>query len=251
MSTATGEAIIYPTFDDTEGDDAVKAWDEEAEQDATELAFGNLTLRSYDLQSGLFKVSYQLLRDSAFNVPALISGAMSERFGRKLNKLLTTGSGSGQGQGVMTGVTGTVASNTALAIVADDAIDLVHGVDLAYRSNGKFMANDLTVNKLRKLKNSQGDYIYQESMRVGEPSKLLGYDLLINNDMSAAVTANANPLVFGDFKRFGVRQVGGVSMQRLNERFATSGQVGFLGHMAYDCRVLDTKAFKKLAIKAS
>ena len=82
MATPTGEAIIYPTFDDTEGDASVDAWPEEEEQSETELAFGNLTLRSYDLQSGLFKVSYQLLRDSAFNVPALISGAMSERFGR-------------------------------------------------------------------------------------------------------------------------------------------------------------------------
>ena len=151
----------------------------------------------------------------------------------------------------MTGVTGTVASASALAITADDGLNLIHGVDMAYRSNGKFMAPDTIQLALRKLKNANGDYVWQESSRVGEPSKLFGYDVLTNNDMSAALTANANPLVFGDFKRFGVRQVGGVSMQRLNERFATSGQVGFLGHMAYDCRVLDAKAFKKLAIKAS
>ncbi|MGU3456578.1 phage major capsid protein [Brevundimonas sp. M1A4_2e] len=251
MSTPTGEAIIYPTFDDTDGDSQVAPWPEVTEAGEAELTFGNLTLRSYDLGSGIFKVSNQLLRDAHFNVPGLISQAMSERFGRKLNKLLTTGTGTNEGQGVLTGVTGTVASASALAITADDGLNLIHGVDLAYRSNGKFMASDTTQLTLRKMKNANGDYVWQESARVGEPSKLFGYDVLTNNDMSAALTANANPLIFGDFKRFGVRQVGGVSMQRLNEKYAEFGQVGFLGGMAYDCRVLDGKAFKKLAIKAS
>lgn len=251
LNTSTGEPITFPTFDDTAGTATHVA--EATAQGNSSINVGALSLGSYDLGSGVFKVSYQLLRDSNFDVPGLIAGAMGERFGRTGNDILTNGTGSNQGQGLITALT---AANTAITTansltVADtDLIDLIHSVDPAYRDNGTFMLSDAYVQKLRKVKDSTGQFIWQPGMQAGTAGSLLGYRFVVNNNMTSAATAGVLPIVFGDFKRFYVRRVGGISLTRMNELYAVTGQVGFAGHLSYDCKLTDTNAIKALKLKA-
>ncbi|HCF4467124.1 TPA: phage major capsid protein, partial [Pseudomonas aeruginosa] len=79
-------------------------------------------------------------------------------------------------------------------------IDLVQAVKAGYRRAGTWMMNNLTVAYVRKLKDSEGNYLWRPGLEVGQPSSLLGYGITENEDMPD-IAADANALAFGDFKR--------------------------------------------------
>jgi HK97 family phage major capsid protein len=117
----------------------------------------------------------------------------------------------------------------------------VHSVDPAYRTGPKvrFMFNDSTLKLLRKLKDGNGQYLWQPGMQAGEGSTLFGYQYTINQDL-ANVGSSSKSIVFGDFSKYKIRDVRGITVKRLNERYADSDQVGFFALMRTDGRVLDS-----------
>ncbi|WP_295217317.1 phage major capsid protein [uncultured Brevundimonas sp.] len=250
LETATGNAITFPTSDDTAGVGASKA--ENVAMGDAQLTFGSRAMGAYTYATGVVKVSLELLQDSAFDIEAFIARKLGERMGRTYNNLLTVGDGSSKPVGIVTGV-GAPALTTvgSLAIGHDDLIDLIHSVDVAYRARGgSFMAHDATVQKLRKIKDSTGQYLWQPSVQAGAPATILGHAIYVNNDMASALTANAVPVLFGDFKSYCVRKVKGLQVQRLTERYAEAGQVAFLGSIRFDGQLLEAGAVKGIKVKA-
>lgn len=249
INTSNGSDLLFPTFDDTANEADITA--ENTDIGTDNLAFGQTTIGAHMYTSGVYLVPVQLLQDSLVDIEGMIAGAIGTRIARKQNKDFTVGTGTGQPSGIMTGVTG-VETAAVGAIGYDDLVDLIHGVDSAYRSGAKFMLNDATLAQLRKLKDANGLPLWgMKDLTNGEPNTLLGHSYVINNDM-AGIANGANPIVFGDLSKYKIRDVSNVSLQRFDEKYMNALQVGFMGYRRSGGGVVDAgTAFKALTIKSA
>ncbi|MFU0504124.1 phage major capsid protein [Pseudaminobacter sp. NGMCC 1.201702] len=250
LDTATGNSIAWPTMNDTSNKGALIA--ENTQVTATDVTFGTKTLGAYKYTSGVVLVSSELLQDAALNVESIVRDAMAERIGRIANEHLTIGDGTDKPNGLITAA-GTTAAAAAAAISFDDMIELEHSVDPAYRSDPsvRWMFNDTTLKALRKIKDLEGNYIWQPAdAKAGAPATILNYGYSINQDV-ASVAASAKSVAFGAFNRYVVRMVKEFAIRRLVERYADFDQVGFIGFTRFDGELLDADAVKVLAHPAA
>ena len=248
LNTAGGALLDYPTINDTATDAGLIS--EAASVTIQDMTFANAQLSAYNYASQV-RVSMQLLQDNAFDLNAFLAEAMGERIARATNAAFTTGTGSSQPQGIITGATLGNTAASATAIAADDILDLIHSIDPSYRNKPTFglMANDSVISVIRSLGlGSANDFpIFIPSMTAGEPDKLFGFNLYYNNDMASAITTGQKTLLAADFSKFVVRSAGGVQMVRLNERYMDELEVGFVSYARKDAKVLDSRAVKYLA----
>jgi HK97 family phage major capsid protein len=248
LNTAGGALLDYPTINDTATDAALTS--EAAAVGVQDMTFANAQLSAYNYASQV-KVSMQLLQDNAFDLNAFLAEAMGERIARATNGAFTTGTGSSQPQGIITGATLGKTAASATAIAANDILDLIHSIDPSYRNKPTFgiMAHDNVIAAIRALGlGSANDFpIFIPSMEAGQPDKLFGYNLYYNNDMESAITTGKKTILAADFSKFVVRSAGGVQMVRLNERYMDELEVGFVAYARKDSKVLDSRAVKYLA----
>ncbi len=246
LDTATGNSIPWPTMDDTSNTGALIA--EQTQVTLSEIDFGTKNLEAYKYTSGIILVSSELLQDSALDVEGIVRDAMAERVARIGNTHLTTGDGSSKPHGVMVAAGAGVTAASATALVFDDMIGLFHSVDPLYRKspNCKFMFNDTTLKALRKLKDGDGNYIWQAAnVAQGTPDMILNTPFVINQDV-ASIATTAKSVAFGDFSKYVVRMVREFSIKRLVERYADYDQTGFIGFTRLDGELLDTAAVKRI-----
>lgn len=259
VNTDGGADMPFPSMDDTANVGRILA--ENTALTQTDVAFTTKTLKAYMYSSDLILVSYQLLQDSAFDIEQELKDALAQRLGRIMNQHFTTGTGTAQPQGLVTGgtvgVTGatgtTVLFGGTTAAAYGNLISLIHSVDPAYRQSGRcrWMMGDVALGVIRTLADSQGRPLWQPSLLDGTPDNLLGYPVEINPDM-AAPAANAKSVAFGDFQAgYMIRDVKSVQMVRLDERYADNLQVGFFGFARADGIVRDANAYKLFAHSAT
>lgn len=248
LNTAGGGQINLPSLDDTANKGRKIA--ENTQVNSVNLTFGTKALNAYKYTTDVVLVSAELLQDASYNVQAVIAAAMAERMGRIVNEVMTIGDGSDDPNGIAVAAANGKTAALATAFTADELIDLQHSVDPAYRANASFMFADSTLAVIRKLKDAEGRYIWQPGLAVGAAATILGQAFHINQDM-AAVAASAKAVLYGDFSKYTVRQVKGFEFKRLNERYADSDQVGFIGFARYDGDLLDARAVKALTLAAS
>ena len=235
IKTGTGQTLDWPTVNSTALQGEWLAENATAtEQDET---FANVTLSSYTASSKMVKVSRQLMADSFFNLEEYLSSALAERIGRLTNVGYTTGNGSSKPRGVKHDATPTTAAASG-AITFDEIIDLKHAVDPAYRANGTWMFNDSTLKAIATLKDTTNQYLWRPTVSLSDPDLLLGHPIVINQDVES-IGAGNYPMLFGDFKKYIIRDVEGFTLLRLNERYADALQVGFIGFLRTDGKVID------------
>ena len=224
--TQSGADLLLPTVDETGVSGSILSENSTISESA--MTFGQLTVSSYMYTSGLVLVSNQLLQDSEFPLDQFIANALGERLGRAQNAHWTTGTGSSQPYGVIVGAaTGkTGAAGQTSTVIYNDLVDLVYSVDVAYRPNAKWMMRDATLGIIRKLQDSQNRPLWEPSVQAGEPDRILGYSVVINNDVAAAA-ASAKSIAFGDFSKYIIRDVSGVQLVRMTERYADALQTAF------------------------
>jgi HK97 family phage major capsid protein len=138
LNTASGNAIDFPTTDDTavavvQHAEAVALTDD-ASADAV---LAKMTLNAFDYDTKWIQISMELLQDSNINIESFIGELLGERLARRVNVELTTGDGTGDPNGiVVASAAGKTAASTT-AFTADEVIDLLHSVDPAYRASPK------------------------------------------------------------------------------------------------------------------
>ena len=247
LNTASGGLLDYPTVDDTATDAILTS--EAGAVTTADMTFANKQLSAYNYSS-LVKVSAQLLQDSAFDLNSFLVEAMGERIARATNAAFTTGDASSKPQGI---VTGSSLGNTAAgasAITADDVLDLIYSVDASYRNKPSFglMAHDNIISAIRALGvGSSNDYpIWQPGMAVGQPDRIFGVPVYVNNDMQSSIATATKTMIAADFSKYVVRNAGGVQFLRLNERFMNELEVGFIAYKRADGAVLNSAAVKHL-----
>ena len=247
LNTASGGLLDYPTVDDTATDAILTS--EGGAVTTADMTFANKQLSAYNYSS-LVKVSAQLLQDSAFDLNSFLVEAMGERIARATNAAFTTGDASSKPQGI---VVGSSLGNTAAgasAITADDVLDLIYSIDASYRNKPSFglMAHDNIISAIRALGvGSSNDYpIWQPGMAVGQPDRIFGVPVYVNNDMQSSIATATKTMIAADFSKYVVRNAGGVQFLRLNERFMNELEVGFIAYKRADGAVLNSAAVKHL-----
>lgn len=212
--------------------------------------FGQITLSAHKL-TDLVKVSIELLQDSMFDLDSYITGEFARAFGIAEEEGFCVGTGSGQPTGIFTANGGEVGHTAGAAdkITPEDIISLIYKLKAPYRAAAKWLMNDSTVAAVRKLKDANGVYMWQPSFAMGEPDKLVGYELL-TSAYAPEIAASANVAAFGDFHCYWIADRMGITVQRLNEAFATNGQVGFIATERVDGKVVLAEGIQLLKMHA-
>ena len=150
--------------------------DEEGAYTESDDSFGQVSIGAYKLGT-MIKVSEELLNDSVFDLESYISREFARRIGAKEEEAFFTGDGSGKPLGILAATGGAetgVTAASATAITADELIDLFYSLKAPYRRNAVWVLNDSTIKAIRKLKDNQGQYLWQPSLTAGTPDLLLG-----------------------------------------------------------------------------
>ena len=212
--------------------------------------FGQKQIDAHKL-TDLIRVSVELLQDSAFPLEEYIANEFARAFGAAEEEAFCVGTGSGQPTGIFTANGGQVGVTAAAnnAITADELINLVYALKSPYRRNAGFLMNDVTISAIRKLKDGNGVYLWQPSLQAGEPDKLLGYDLY-TTPYAPTMAAGAYTVAFGDFQNYWIGDRAGRTVQRLNELYATNGQIGYVATERVDGKVILAEGIQLLKMKA-
>lgn len=225
--------------------------DEEGAIPESDDSFSQVSIGAYKLAT-MIKVSEELLNDSVFNLESYIATEFGRRIGNKEEEAFFTGNGTGKPTGILDSTGGGQLGKTtsgATSISFDEIMDLFYSLKSPYRKNATFLMNDSTVKAIRKLKDGNGQYIWQPSMTAGTPDTILNRPVLTSAYMPE-IAAGSKTVVFGDFKYYWIADRQGRSFKRLNELFAVTGQVGFVATQRVDGKLILPEAVKYLQQKA-
>lgn len=224
--------------------------DEEGAYPESDDVFSQVSIGAYKLGT-MIKVSEELLNDSAFNLENYIATEFARRIGAKEEEAFFIGDGTGKPTGILANAGGAevgVTAAGAAAITADEVIDLFYSLKSPYRKNAFWVMNDATVKAIRKLKDNQGQYLWQPSLVAGTPDTILGRPVKTSAFMPA-LAAGAKTMAFGDFGYYWIADRQGRSFKKLSELYAATGQVGFLGSQRVDGKLILPEAIKVLQQK--
>lgn len=211
----------------------------------TTQTMDKVTFGETELTSGIYEISLKLIRDSAYDVMGDFRDAVGESFARGANDLLTKGSAADEPQGIE----GAVTAITPAALNYATIIELMHSVDEAYRRSMYcgFMMNDTTVKRFKQeMLDADGRPLYKSQPNIVNGFRYVIEDkpVFINNDLTD------NTVLFGDFWKYEIRLIGGVTLTVLNELFALRRNIGIVGHTGIDGRLVDDTAIKKIVLTA-
>lgn len=225
--------------------------DEEELYPESDEVFGQTSIGAYKLGT-FIKVSDELLNDSVFDLQNYISTEFARRIGSKEEEAFFVGDGSGKPTGIFAALGGAQVGATtaaATAVTVDEVLDLFYSLKSPYRKKAVFIMNDTTVKAIRKLKDGQGQYLWQPSLTAGTPDTILNRPVYTSAYVPA-IAASAKTIAFGDFGYYWIADRQGRAFKRLNELFATTGQVGFMATQRVDGKLILPEAIKVLQQKA-
>ena len=214
------------------------------------LTFGDATfdqkfVDSHKLHVAI-KVTEELLYDSAFDLEKYILTQFGKALANAEEDAFLNGDGKGKPYGVFDTTTGgTKAGNLAADIKADDIFDLIYKLKRPYRKGASFIMNDKTIAQIRKLKDNNGQYLWQPSLVAGEPDQIAGYKV------RTSAYAPENAISFGDYSYYNIADRGARSFKTLNELFAGNGMVGFVAKERVDGLLLLPEAVQILNLKTT
>lgn len=225
--------------------------DEEQAIPESDPSFSQVTIGAHKLGS-MIKVSGELLNDSAFNLESYIAQEFGRRLGNTEEEAFLTGDGVGKPVGIFQKTGGGsigVTAAAATSITADELIDLFYSLRAPYRKNAVFLMNDQSVKLVRKLKDNTGQYLWQPALSLGDPDTILGRPVYTSSFVPT-VKGGALTVAFGDFSHYWIADRQGRTLQRLNELFAGTGQVGFMVTQRVDGKLILPEAVQLLQMKA-
>lgn len=209
--------------------------------------FGQKSITSHKL-TALIKVSEELLADSAFDLEKYFQEEFARQIGNAEELAFVAGIGTNQPFGFFHETEGGeigITATSQTAITADEIINLFHSLPTPYRKDAVWVMNDTTIQAIRKLKDDTKQYLWQPSMQLGTPDTILGRPVYASAAVPA-IGAGNNVIAFGNLQYYWIGDREGITFRRLNERFADSGQIGFLATKRVDGRLILPEAIKIL-----
>ncbi|MDG3042873.1 phage major capsid protein [Roseicyclus marinus] len=252
------EASSFDVLIDTT--DTGAGWADEVTETAETAApqIERISIPLFEL-SAMPKASQRLLDDSAFDIEGWLAGRIADKFARAEAAAFVSGDGAGKPTGFLDGValpnaawtwgalgyvaTGTVGDFDAAA-PADAIVDLVYALGAQYRAGASFVMNSKTAGAVRKMKDADGRFLWSDGLAAGEPARLMGYPVLIAEDMPD-IAADSLAIAFGDF-RAGYTIAERPDLRVLRDPFSAKPHVLFYATKRVGGAVSDFAAIKLL-----
>lgn len=196
----------------------------------------------YNALSNLITINEDFLYDTQANIEKLIIVTFAHNFAKAEDKAFITGSGSGEPLGIL--VDKDIKSLSATKeLKLDDLKKLFFSLDSEYRENAKWIMNDKTALYLQSLKDSQGNFLWNQY-----DGTFMGKEILISNFMPD-IDTGLKPIVFGDFSNYWIVERQNPTIKRLSEMFILKQHHGFIMSEYLDAKLIDKDSVLTLAIK--
>lgn len=223
-------------------------------QEDTGTKFGGRELKPNQL-SKLIKISRKLISSAAIPIEQFIIQRLAYKFAVTEEKHYMTGNGAKQPLGVFTASNDGISTsrdvstgNTATEIKADNLIEVKYSVKSGYWNSADWLFHRDGMKQIVKLKDSNNQYIFRESLRAGEPDILLGHPIMISEFAPNTFTTGKYVGLFGDFSFYWIADSLSMEMQRLIETYAKTNQVGFIGRKETDGQPVLEEAFARVKL---
>lgn len=249
LNTASGEDLVLPSLATFSTALVEGEADLIAESDP---GFGKTTLKAFK-HAFLIQVSQEFLADSNIDVIGFLGEQAGNAIGFAVNNALTLGTGTVEPNGIVTAASAGKTGGTAVAGVSvvghftgDDLIDLVYSLDGAARRLPGFgiMANGSSIGAIRKLKTTDGEYLFAPSLATQANDTVLGYPLIENPAMASVGSGNRS-LIAGHFPSYYVRTVGGIDVARSDDFAFSTGLVTLRFQIRVDGNLPQTSHIKR------
>jgi HK97 family phage major capsid protein len=218
----------------------------------TEPEFGLLRIPMHDAVAKT-RLGLNMINDAAVNIEAALPRWYGEAWGLQEDYVILRGTGRGQPLGILedTDITGShyVETSTSGVVKADDLIDLVYDLEAQYAANARWVTSRTNLKSVRKLKDGEGNYLWQPGLSMGEPDTLIGYPVS-QSPWMPAISANNYAFIFGDLKRYGLGERQRVTMTVLREKYIEELKIGYMAHVRIGGQAKIARAFRVLKIKS-
>lgn len=251
-TVTNADAMGVPTL---ENDPADADWTSElatGSEDST-MSFGKRELRPHPLAKRI-KVSRKLMR-SVPNVETIVQARLAYKFGITFEKALMTGSGAGQPLGVFTASSDGISTsrdvstdNSTTAMTVDGLKNAKYSIKQQYMPRLRWLFHRDGVKQIAKLKDGNGQYLWAESVRVGEPDRLLGLPVFMSEYAPNTFTTGQYVGILGDFSQYWIVDALTLQFQILNELYAATNQIGLIGRLESDGQPVLEEAFARVTL---
>ena len=204
--------------------------------------FRKMPVDSWKL-AAFIKCEADFIHDATFDIEKCLDKRFGKTFARAETDAFINGTGEEMPTGILNDVGGAEVSFTTESITYDDLISLYFSVEAEYRSKGTWLMNDETAMTLRKLKDENGNYLWNHNSDT-----ILGKPVVISEFMPCAGSGK-KPVAFGDFSYYWVIDRRPVTMRPIVERFAINDQIGYIAYEFLDGKLVRQQAIKVLRVK--
>lgn len=224
--------------------------DEGGKYPESDAKFDTMQMTAHKL-GRICKVSEELLQDNAYNLEQWLINAFAYTNGLAMEKAYIDGDGTKKPKGFLRNAENVEAGAAALAY--DDLLKLFAALKTGYYTNAHWLMNVNTLTAVMKLQDKSGSYLYQPFVpkKQTDPlGQILGKPVVLSTLMPD-IGAGKTPVAFGDFKRYRIHDRKGFNIQRLVEKFADYGFIGFRGMQRTDGKLLIPEAIQVLKFKGT
>lgn len=243
-----GGTLSIPYYDESTQSIQMAYSDEFTELSSTSGKFKSIDLKGY-LAGALSLVSLSLVNNSQFDIVSFVIQAMSESISKWIERELIQGT-TDKIDGLAKGVTQTITTASEKAITTDELIDVQESVPDVYQAASIWIMNKATRTAIRKLKDSDGNYLLNRDVSSKWGYTLLGKDVYVSDNVDA-IAAGKTTIFYGDMSGLAVKLSENVSIQVLREKYATQHAIGVVGWIELDAKVENAQKLAKLVIKTA
>ena len=210
----------------------------------SDATFAQILLDAHKLHVAI-KITEELLYDNAFGLENYIIMQFGKALANAEEDAFLNGDGKEKPTGIFAKTGGGNVTAEVAAFTGDELINLVYTLKRPYRKKAAFIMNDKNLAVLRKLKDANDQYLWQPSLKEGEPERLLGYPVY------TSAYAPADAIAFGDFSYYNIGDRGSRSFKKLTELFAGNDMVGFVAKERVDGKLILPEAVQILKLKTA
>lgn len=241
---------------DTDIEDATWSGEISTRDEDTAMAFGKRELTPHSCNK-LIKVSKKHIRASALDIERLVRERMTYKFGVTEENAFLNGTGAGQPLGVFTASNDGISTsydvstgNTSTDIRFDGLIEAKYKIKSGYLNRAIWIFHRDGVKRIRKLKDGEGQFIWQQSMQVGQPDRILGLPVYMSEYAPNTFSASQYVGIIGDFKYYWIVDALDMQVQVLVEKYADTNRNGYVGLKETDGMPVLENAFARVKLGA-
>ena len=239
--------LTIPSYDESTSAITMAYATEFEELESKSGKFASIELKGFRA-GALTKVSKSLINNSSFDIVNFVVNQMAENIARWIEGECLNGT-SDKVDGISK-ATQVVTAAAATAITGDELIDLQEQVPDAYQTSCIWIMNKATRSAIRKLKNSDGDYLLQKDATARWGYKLFGADVYCSDNIDK-MAANKTAVVYGDMSGLAVKVSEDINIEVLREKYATQHAVGVVGWIEIDAKIENQQKIAVLKMAAA